>query len=107
MELCSKAVALNYPFEVVERYKPPIPESLQLRIAFWSFPDNEEEIRLYSCLSCGSNEKYKMGEILAKTGNVCDVLQIGGYIFEYFINLVLSLKFYDCLYFKSGINIIT
>ncbi|XP_047136494.1 zinc finger SWIM domain-containing protein 8 isoform X1 [Hydra vulgaris] len=77
MELCSKTVALNYPFEIIEHHKRPIPESLQLRIAFWSFPDSEEEIRLYSCLSCGSNEKYKLGEILAKTGNVCDVLQIG------------------------------
>jgi len=47
MELCSQAVALHIPFEQVEKMYPPVPENVQLRIAFWSFPDNEEDIRLY------------------------------------------------------------
>lgn len=45
VELASKAVACHIPFEVVEHFPQPIPEQLQLRIAFWSFPENEEDIR--------------------------------------------------------------
>ena len=45
VELASQAVACHVPFEVVEHFYPPIPEVLQLRIAFWSFPENEEDIR--------------------------------------------------------------
>lgn len=77
IEISARSVARNYPFEIVEHYTPPIPEGLQRRIAFWSFPENEEEIRLYSCLACGSNDKFKLGDVLAKSGNVKDVLQIG------------------------------
>ena len=45
LELASQAVASQIPFEVVEHFPEPIPEQLQLRIAFWSFPENEEDIR--------------------------------------------------------------
>lgn len=44
-ELAAKCVASHIPFELVEHVYPPVPEQLQLRIAFWSFPDNEEDIR--------------------------------------------------------------
>lgn len=56
---------------------PPVPEQLQLRIAFWSFPDNEEDIRLYSCLANGSAEEFQKGENLFRTKAVQDPLQIG------------------------------
>jgi len=84
IEICSKCVAKNYPFETVELYNPPIPDSLQLRIAYHSFPESEEEIRLYSCLASGSNDKFRQGELLAKSGNVHDVLQIGNPLLKYF-----------------------
>jgi len=45
VELTAQAVARHIPFEVVEHFRPPVPEQLQLRIAFWSFPENEEDIR--------------------------------------------------------------
>ena len=45
LELSAQAVAGNIAFEEVEHFYPPIPEQLQLRIAFWSFPENEEDIR--------------------------------------------------------------
>jgi hypothetical protein len=50
VEMAAKCVASHIPFEMVERFYPPVPEQLQLRIAFWSFPEHEEDIRLYSCL---------------------------------------------------------
>ena len=45
VELSAKQVAFHIPFEVVEKVYPPVPEQLQLRIAYWSFPENEEDIR--------------------------------------------------------------
>ena len=44
-ELAAREVAASIPFEAVERVFPPVPEPLQLRIAFYSFPDMEEDIR--------------------------------------------------------------
>ncbi|XP_025100498.1 zinc finger SWIM domain-containing protein 8-like isoform X2 [Pomacea canaliculata] len=77
VELAAQAVACNIPFEEVERFAQPIPEQLQLRIAFWSFPENEEDIRLYSCLANGSADEFTKGEHLYKTRAVKDALQIG------------------------------
>ncbi|XP_017485788.1 PREDICTED: zinc finger SWIM domain-containing protein 8-like, partial [Rhagoletis zephyria] len=76
-ELSSRVVATYIPFEVVQRYQPPVPEQLQLRIAFWSFPDNEEDIRLYSCLANGSADEFQKGENFYRSRTVQNLLQIG------------------------------
>lgn len=76
-ELAARVVASYIPFEVVERFHPPVPEPLQLRIAFWSFPDNEEDIRLYSCLANGSADEFQKGEALYKSRSLQSLLQIG------------------------------
>ncbi|CRK90648.1 CLUMA_CG004349, isoform A [Clunio marinus] len=76
-ELAARCVASFIPFELVEHVFPPVPEQLQLRIAFWSFPDNEEDIRLYSCLANSSADEFHRGEQLFKTKCVKDPLQIG------------------------------
>ncbi|XP_055517599.1 zinc finger SWIM domain-containing protein 8 isoform X2 [Leucoraja erinacea] len=77
VELSAKQVALHIPFEVVEKVYPPVPEQLQLRIAFWSFPENEEDIRLYSCLANGSADEFQRGDQLFRVRAVKDPLQIG------------------------------
>lgn len=76
-ELAAKCVACHIPFELVEHVYPPVPEQLQLQIAFWSFPDNEDDIRLYSCLANGSADEFSRGEHLFRDRAVKDVLQIG------------------------------
>ncbi|KAJ8022267.1 Zinc finger SWIM domain-containing protein 8 [Holothuria leucospilota] len=76
-ELAAKTVAHHIPFEVVEKMYPEIPENLQLRIAFWSFPENEEDIRLYSCLANGSPDEFQKGELLVRSKLLENVLQIG------------------------------
>ncbi|XP_033114204.1 zinc finger SWIM domain-containing protein 8-like isoform X2 [Anneissia japonica] len=77
VELAARTVAFHIPFEVVENVYPPVPENLQLRISFWSFPENEDDIRLYSCLANGSPEEFQKGELLLKNKAVKEVLQIG------------------------------
>ena len=52
-------------------------EQLQLRIAFWSFPEAEEDIRLYSCLANGSGEEFRLAEKLVEARAVKEPLQIG------------------------------
>uniref|UniRef100_H2Y5Y0 SWIM-type domain-containing protein n=1 Tax=Ciona savignyi TaxID=51511 RepID=H2Y5Y0_CIOSA len=76
MELCAQAVAIHIPFEQVEEVYKLVPENVQLRIAFWSFP-NEEDIRLYSCLANGSPDEFLRGEQLVRGKCVRNVLQIG------------------------------
>ena len=72
-------VAAHIAFEVVEQAWQPVPEPLQLRIAFWSFPDNEEDIRLYSCLANGAADEFNKGENLYKSRAVKEPLQIGNF----------------------------
>lgn len=76
-ELAAKCVASYIPFELVEHVFPPVPEQLQLRIAYWSFPDNEEDIRLYSCLANSSSDEFHRGDQLYKNRSVKEPLQIG------------------------------
>ncbi|CAK9795279.1 Zinc finger SWIM domain-containing protein 8 homolog [Anthophora quadrimaculata] len=76
-ELAARCVASHIPFELVEHVYPPVPEQLQLRIAFWSFPDNEEDIRLYSCLANGNADEFQRGDNFFRTRSVKDPLQIG------------------------------
>lgn len=86
MEICARTVAKHLPFEAVERAYPQIPEQLQLRIAFWSFPPFEEDVRLYSCLANGSPDKFNEGEKLLNVQAVKDALQIGKYLcFSYVV----------------------
>ena len=77
LRLASKEVAASIPFELVENvdsFLPPksdgtphkIPPELQIQIAFWSFPENEEDIRLYSCLANGSDVEFQKGDNLLK-----------------------------------------
>ncbi|XP_015439816.1 PREDICTED: zinc finger SWIM domain-containing protein 8 [Dufourea novaeangliae] len=76
-ELAARCVASHIPFELVEHVYPPVPEQLQLRIAFWSFPDNEEDIRLYSCLANGNADEFQRGEHFFRQRLVKHPLQIG------------------------------
>ncbi|KAJ0178720.1 hypothetical protein K1T71_005495 [Dendrolimus kikuchii] len=87
-ELAAKCVACHIPFELVEHVYPPVPEQLQLQIAFWSFPDSEDDIRLYSCLANGSADEFQRGEHLFRDRAVKDVLQIG---FHLSATVVLSM----------------
>lgn len=79
-ELAARCVASYIPFELVEHVYPPVPEQLQLRIAFWSFPDNEEDIRLYSCLANSSADEFNRGDQLFRLRAVKDPLQIGKFL---------------------------
>lgn len=76
-ELAARCVASYIPFELVEQVYPPMPEQLQLRIAYWSFPDSEDDIRLYSCLANSSADEFHRGDQLFKNRGVKDSLQIG------------------------------
>ncbi|CAF0728702.1 unnamed protein product [Brachionus calyciflorus] len=77
VDLCAKYVATNIPFELVETYREPIPEYLQLKITKASFPDDIENIRLYSCLANGNADEYMKGEQLYRSKCVRKLLQIG------------------------------
>ena len=86
IELCSKVVAMSVSFETVENRCPNLPEQLQLRIAFWSFPRSDDNIRLYSCLANGSSEEFSKGEQLYRAKAVVEPLQIGLYVYYLTMN---------------------
>lgn len=52
LDIAARIVAETEPFQrVEERLNDRIPEPVQRRIIFWSFPRNERDICMYSSLS--------------------------------------------------------
>ncbi len=87
LDICAKIVAENIPFQRVEEQFDRIPEPVQSRIVYWSFPRNERDICMYSSFanySKDNNENQKLpfhqGVKLLESGAVDNVLQIGMYL---------------------------
>lgn len=51
LDLSAKIVAEHIPFQSIEQRYEHIPEPVQRRIIFWSFPRHEDDIKMYSSLS--------------------------------------------------------
>lgn len=51
LDITSRMVAETEPFQRIEERYDRIPEPVQRRIIFWSFPRNERDICMYSSLS--------------------------------------------------------
>lgn len=55
LDLSAKVVALHMPFAKIEERHNFIPEPVQRRIIYWSFPRNEQDICMYSSLSSSTS----------------------------------------------------
>lgn len=94
LDTAARIVAENIPFQRIEERYDRIPEPVQRRIIYWSFPRNERDICMYSSLSrvvaphntgIGSvsshsetqNLSFCKGLKLLETGCVDNVLQVG------------------------------
>lgn len=56
LDLSAKVVALHVPFARIEERYDRIPEPVQRRIIYWSFPRNERDIFMYSSLSSSTTD---------------------------------------------------
>ncbi len=87
LDICAKVVALHVPFARIEEKYERIPEPVQRRIIYWSFPRNERDICMYSslsseCAGCGADQQklpFYKGLRLFENGSVDNVLQVGQY----------------------------
>ena len=84
LDICARIVAENVAFQRIEERYDRIPEPVQRRIIYWSFPRNERDICMYSSLSrpsCNSveyqNLPFHRGLKLLESGCVDKVLQVG------------------------------
>ncbi|GIY84239.1 zinc finger SWIM domain-containing protein 4 [Caerostris extrusa] len=87
LDVCAKVVAFHIPFQRIEERYDRIPEPVQKRIIYWSFPRNERDICMYSSLSSDSNScsdyqklPFYRGVRLYESGCVENVLQVGKYL---------------------------
>jgi hypothetical protein len=87
MDIASKVVARHIPFQRIEERYERIPEPVQAKIVFYSFPRNEKDICMYSSLSkvCPNSAEYQKlpffkGLKLFESGCVDNVLQVGEYL---------------------------
>uniref|UniRef100_T1JKB7 Uncharacterized protein n=1 Tax=Strigamia maritima TaxID=126957 RepID=T1JKB7_STRMM len=83
LDISAKVVAQNIPFQRIEEQYDRIPEPVQRRIIYWSFPRNERDICMYSSLAkvtanCSEyqNLPFHKGVRLLETGCVENVLQV-------------------------------
>ena len=74
VDIVSRFVALKFPFAYIEHRNPPVPEELQLKVIWFSFPDNEAVVRKHAEFS-GHDFKHDRLE------NECvkNLRQIGGW----------------------------
>lgn len=85
LDTTARLVAQHEPFQKIEERYDRIPEPVQRRIIFWSFPRNEKDICMYSSLSRVSSINsvepqslsFCAGLKLVESGCVEDVLQVG------------------------------
>lgn len=80
MEIAAKAVASNYPFQSIEERYQRIPEPVQRRIIYWSFPQNEKDIYMYSSLT----PDEKSHKTIFDKFSVSNVLQVGKFPGQFF-----------------------
>lgn len=95
LDITAKIVAENIPFQRIEERYDRIPEPVQRRIIFWSFPRDERDICMYSSLSRvppvsasgeHQNLSFYKGLKLLESGCVDGVLQVGEFTFVYIIH---------------------
>ncbi len=109
LDICAKVVALHVPFARIEEKYERIPEPVQRRIIYWSFPRNERDICMYSslsseCAGCGADQQklpFYKGLRLFENGSVDNVLQVGQYSVLQFSS---SIQFFLLLSFVSFID---
>lgn len=90
LDIAARRVAEKWPFQRVEERFERIPEPVQRRIVYWSFPRSEREICMYSSFSTGGEEPgntgdsgdetrlpFRRGIGLLEGGCVDNVLQVG------------------------------
>ncbi|XP_036383769.1 zinc finger SWIM domain-containing protein 6-like [Megalops cyprinoides] len=90
LDIAARKVAEKWPFQRVEERFERIPEPVQRRIVYWSFPRSEREICMYSSFNTGGEESgsagengdetrlpFRRGVALVESGCVDNVLQVG------------------------------
>ncbi|XP_077814991.1 zinc finger SWIM domain-containing protein 5 isoform X5 [Macaca mulatta] len=87
LDCAAKTVAEKWAYERVEERFERIPEPVQRRIVYWSFPRNEREICMYSSFQYrggpgasaagGAGLPFRRGIRLLDSGSVENVLQVG------------------------------
>ncbi|XP_068430654.1 zinc finger SWIM domain-containing protein 6 [Clinocottus analis] len=91
LDIAARRVAEKWPFQRVEERFERIPEPVQRRIVYWSFPRSEREICMYSSFNTGAAEEsgsagesgdetrlpFRRGIALLESGCVDNVLQVG------------------------------
>ena len=84
LDICARLTAETTPFQLIEERYDRIPEPVQERVIFWSFPRNERDICMYSSLSRVPtnsqeyhNSPFYRGIKILEQGCVQDVLQVG------------------------------
>lgn len=88
LDLSAQCVAANIPFQHVEEQSAPIPEPVQLKVVYWSFPRNERDICMYSSLhaTVSHNDSkrlpFQRGLALLEENAVRDVLQVGMWFYN-------------------------
>jgi hypothetical protein len=79
-EKCAHFIGQNIPFELVQLYPQPIPEEIQKRIAYWSFPQDEKRLLDYFTMNLSQASGPFDVETFMDSYVITGMLQIGMHI---------------------------
>ncbi|XP_075695449.1 zinc finger SWIM domain-containing protein 6 [Rhinoderma darwinii] len=68
LDIAARKVAEKWPFQRVEERFERIPEPVQRRIVYWSFPRSEREICMYSSFNTGGEDGAASGGVNTAAG---------------------------------------
>ncbi|XP_061336103.1 zinc finger SWIM domain-containing protein 6 isoform X2 [Pezoporus flaviventris] len=73
LDIAARKVAEKWPFQRVEERFERIPEPVQRRIVYWSFPRSEREICMYSSFNTGADDPAAVvGGVATAPGGAAD-----------------------------------
>ncbi|XP_046852057.1 zinc finger SWIM domain-containing protein 5-like [Xenia sp. Carnegie-2017] len=109
LDNCAKAVASKISFQEIEEKFARIPEPVQLRVIYWSFPNDEKEIRMYSTSGLHQEKMpYEYGLKLLEKRAVNNVLQVGfhlsGTVVDDDVTYKVSVNFDRCKITRVSCN---
>lgn len=74
LDITARIVAESEPFQRIEERYERIPEPVQRRIIFWSFPRNERDICMYSSLSRWVPNQTKPNTLIRLSVYLCVII---------------------------------
>ena len=102
MEICARFIGQTLPFELVQIHPQRVPEELQKRIAYWSFPLEEKRLLEYAqMMGISDYQISRLTRDLRLGDRVSNMSQIGEFeriSLRFMMFVLIACIMHECMY---------